>query len=511
MRSSPWSSYQVAPAVCLVVVVLATYARVYDHAWLFDDEFLILKNRYLDAFANLGRIFTSSSTAGAGFHDAFYRPLQGAVYLLVNQTFGRAPWAFHALNVGLHAINAVLIWRLGVGLGLGAAASFPAALWWAVHPLHVEAVTYASATADPLHATGVLIALNLLVPRITRARLAGAVLAFVVALLSKESAIVVPALVMVVLFLTRPGRWTLRCYRVTLPFWAAAAVYWGLRRISSTPTTFFTKPDAYADHVLVRLWTSLATIPAYLELIVWPHDLHMDRDFPPVTSLDSGAALVGLALVLTGLGVMLWAARRRTPGSICAAGLIAWIFAAHAPHSGILIAVNSVFLEHWMYLTALPAFFGAGLLLARSLGPRARVTVTAAVAVALAQKTWRQNEVWATPLRFFTHTLAYSPTSGRIRHNLANALLDAGRTEEGLAQFELMIAAHTPYAATYHTAAHVYFFQHRLDRAEAYYLEALHLDPQFYPSAQELAALYRAKGDVTNAERFERLYQALRP
>ena len=500
--------------LALVATVVLTYANIFDNAFLFDDEFLVLKNTYLDSFAAIGRIFASSSTAGAGFSDSFYRPAQGVAYLLINQAFGREPWAFHALNVALHALNAVMVWRLGRRLGLKPAAALIGALLWAVHPLHVEAITYVSATADPLHAGFALLALNLLLPRQTRGTVAAATVAGAAALLSKESAIVVPALVMVILFMTSARRWSWRAYVVSLPFWAVAAGYFLMRRSvlgAAQSLIMFKHADVYADHPLTRAWTALATIPAYLELIAWPHDLHMDREFATHATPWSPAVGAGAVILLGGIAVMIAAARRRTPPLIFAAGLIAWVLVAHAPHSGVLLAVNSVFLEHWMYLTAIPVFWTVGLAVSRVRGPALRGGVAAALVIAYAQKTRRQNLVWATPVRFFSHTLAYSPTSARIRHNLANALMDAGRVDEGLDQLELMIRANTPYPATYHTAAHVYLTRHEYARAEPYYLKALALDPNFHPSLQELAILYALKGEPAKSEEFTRRFRALRP
>ena len=297
----------------VVAIVLITYANVFGNAWLFDDEFLVLKNTFLDSFANVGRILTSSSTAGAGFHDLFYRPTQGLAYLVVNQAFGRTPAAFHALNVGLHAVNAVLILHLGRRLRLGRVAAFAAALLWAVHPLHVEAVTYVSATADPLHALFVLVGLNVLVAsRAARATWAAAA-CFVLGLLSKESAIVFPALFTAVIFARARDPFAWRAYRRTLPFWAIAALYVLLRRavpLIDAGLNFYARPDAYADHALTRVWTALAALPAYAEILVWPHDLHMDRTFPTFTTPWSWAVMGGVGLV-AGAGWLVLAAHRR--------------------------------------------------------------------------------------------------------------------------------------------------------------------------------------------------------
>ena len=191
-----------------------------------------------------------------------------------------------------------------------------------------------------------------------------------------------------------------------------------------------------------------------------------------------------------------------------AAFAVLWIVASHLPHSGVLIAVNSVFLEHWMYLTSIPLFLLAGAGLARTRVGRGLAVV---LTLALAQKTFRQNRVWATPVGFFSHTLAYSPTSARIRHNLAIAYSDQGDDDRALEQYELMIRAGTTYPQTFHNAALAYLKRRDLDRAEPYFLKALALDPKFYPSAQYLSVLYAARGDQARSQQYLELYRRLAP
>lgn len=496
--------------VILVVAVFATYANVYGNVFLFDDEFLILRNHFLDSFANLSAIFTSSSTAGAGFTDSFYRPTQQVAYLVVTQIFGREPWAFHALNVGLHAINAGLVFVLARRLQLTARAALIGALTWALHPLHVEAVTYVSATADPLHALFVLGGLCVAIP-FTPARVWVASGLAVLGMLSKESAIVFPALLSAVIFAVDQKRWAWRTYLKTWPAWLSAGVYYTLRRTwlhFDDATAFFKGANAYADHALTRLYTALAALPAYAELLVWPHDLHMDREFLVATSFVNVPTLLGAVMVAAGVSVVVRARRWPTPARLFAAFVTLWLTAAHLPHSGILIAVNSVFLEHWMYLTSVPLFLALGSTLAPV---RFGIGVGVVIALALAQKTFRQNRVWATPVQFFSHTLAYSPTSARIRHNLAIALADQGRDDEALEQYELMIRAGTTYPQTFHNAALTYLKRRDLDRAEPYFLRALELDPKFYPSAQYLSILYATRGNRAQSERYLELYRRLAP
>ncbi|MES2964511.1 MAG: hypothetical protein V4760_11515, partial [Bdellovibrionota bacterium] len=283
----------------MIAAVFLSYGNVWSFAFVYDDEFLIVKNTYLRSFATFFEVFGRSSTGGAGFTDSFYRPLQVVAYLFAEQIFGSAPRSFHLLNVGLHAANACLFFALGRRLGLARWAAFLPAILWAVHPIHTEAITYKSGTADPLSAFWILIALLIMTAGWTLPRIAVGLVLFGFAMLSKEAAIVFPGLVMTILFLTREERWNWKTYLPSVPFWLVAFGYLGLRATVlnfDSDFTMYKFDSEYAQDVSLRLFTFLATLPDYISLFFWPHDLHIDRDYPVSRTLFELKPLLGLAL-----------------------------------------------------------------------------------------------------------------------------------------------------------------------------------------------------------------------
>src|SRR6202012_4779646 len=80
---------------------------------------------------------------------------------------GGSTFWFHLLNLSLHMANTCLVYRLGAKMGFNPWAVLRAALAWGVHPLHTEAVTYMSATADTLFAFFCLWAMIVLTPDFT--------------------------------------------------------------------------------------------------------------------------------------------------------------------------------------------------------------------------------------------------------------------------------------------------------------------------------------------------------
>ena len=172
------------PYLLLVIAVLLAYGNVFDNEFLYDDESLILKNSFIQNWHHIGSIFSTSITAGANIPGGFYRPLQIFIYLIVHQLFGLSHFAYHALNVGFHAANACLVYALGRRLRFRKLAIFLGALLWALHPVHVEVIAYASGLGDPLYVFFCLIGLIALIPRFTQRGMIVAAICMILGLLS---------------------------------------------------------------------------------------------------------------------------------------------------------------------------------------------------------------------------------------------------------------------------------------------------------------------------------------
>jgi tetratricopeptide (TPR) repeat protein len=495
--------------ITLVLIVFLVYANVYSFQFLYDDEFLIQHNTLLRSLSGLWRSFLTSSTGGSGGADNFYRPLQGALYTVVFTLFGLSTAAFHVLNIALHAANAVLIWTLGRRLGFSPRAAWIGAVIWAVHPLHTEAVTYMSATADPLYTFFVLLGLLLIAPAFKARDLALACLIFLLGLLSKEAAIVFPALAVVVrgYLLPPERRWHWRPYLVTLPFWLLAAAYLLARKTFlnfDNTFDFYKTANVYTENWWVRLYTFMATLPSYLELLFWPHGQHMDRAFPVFVNFWLAPVLIGAVILTIAALVCGWeAATGRSKRSL----VIFWFAAAHVPHTGVLLPVNSFFLEHWMYLPSIALFWAIGHTLATRVPAKIGSALTAVIVLSLSVATWKQNKVWADPITFYENILSYGPRVARVQNNLAMAYSDAGRDDDAIQHYQEAIRLEDIYPQTHHNLALAYLRQGKVAEARAEFERALRLKPDFFPSLHALAELSRQLGDLNKAKEYEERYQ----
>jgi tetratricopeptide (TPR) repeat protein len=441
-----------APCLFLAAAVFAVYANIYRNTFINDDLRLIVHNSFLQDWRRLPDLLTNIIEAGAGSEGFFYRPLQMLLYFFLYQAFGPSTAAFHVLNVALHALNAGLVYRLGCRLGLRRAASFAAALLWAVHPLHTEAVTYMSATADPLFSLFCLLGILVLLPDFAPRKFWPASLLFVLALGSKEAAVVFPALATITLFLVSKERLRFSAYLKTWPLWLLAALYVAIEllyRHQAGNIVMYDHMDAlylqsYEHDIVNRLLTALATLPVYFGLILWPTGMHLERVFAIFTGLGSWQVMAGAVMVAGVVLQILWGQARR--GLFLSWGLL-WFAAAQSPNTGILLPVNALVSEHWMYLPTIGLFLGAAQTVAAWLdslkSKKAAIFAAGLVALAalsLGAKTYFQNRAWHDPVAYYENIVSSGENSGRAYANLGKNYWARGEFEKAIKYQRLAVA-----------------------------------------------------------------------
>jgi len=496
------------PSLLLIAAVLAAYANSFANGFVFDDETFIVRNIFLNSWSSIGRIFTTNLVAGSGNSSVFYRPLQILLYLVIVQTSGLKPFGFHLLNMALHAANVCLVYALGKRFGFNPLAVFMAALLWGVHPIHTEAITNMSGTADPLYAFFCLLGIHTLLPDFAPAKMGRACLCFILALASKESALPFPLLVMSCIFLLDPRRLQPKIYLKTWPLWLIAALYVLVRTLVIGLDTqgIYHGHDEYARHMLYRFYTFLSTLPLYGSLLVWPHDLHVERSIPTHMALDDWPVLFGAEMVVAAFAQIIWGQGRR--GLALAWGLL-WFAASLVMHSGILLPINAKFFEHWMYLASAGLFLGVAESLAQA-GKQWRAITRYAVCIAgleaalvLAAGTYAQNRIWSDPITFYENLVEYKEGWAAAENNLGVAYHKNGDFDKAIEHYRAAIALNDSIPDPHYNIARLLPYQKDgmpVQEAIAELERAIAIDPNYFLAYKYLGDIYAMMGDKDKAE-----------
>ena len=122
------------PALLLVGLTVGAYIPAMNGGFIWDDDDYVQDNLTLRSLEGLGQIWFQPGATRQ------YYPLVHTTYWLEYRLWGLDPTGYHVVNVILHALSAVLVWRLLIRLKVSGA--WAAAALFALHPVHVESVAW---------------------------------------------------------------------------------------------------------------------------------------------------------------------------------------------------------------------------------------------------------------------------------------------------------------------------------------------------------------------------------
>ena len=349
--------------------------------------------------------------AGAGV-----RAVLKASYVL-NWTIDAGPVGFHVVNIALHALNAVLLFFIGVRLFGREKAALAAALLFALHPMQTEAVTYISGRSSSLMATFYLSAL---LAYLRGAHWALSGLLFVLALATRETAVTLPAALLLV-ELCRGTAWRAIVQRQ----WA----HWTLLAIGAAVVLMnarYFELLAYGFGERSRV-DNLRTQVGGISYLVWHlvslQDLNIDPALP--TLMAWTPALAAQALLLCALLALGLANLRRRPW--LAFGIL-WFFLQLAPTNSMVPRLD-VANDRQLYL----ACWGLFLALAVQIEwPR---ILAVALCLAFAAAGIARQLDYRDEIALWEATVRASPWNSRAHNNLGYAYYLAGRKAEAKREF----------------------------------------------------------------------------
>jgi tetratricopeptide (TPR) repeat protein len=394
-----------------------------------DDHWLILENPYL------GRRDAATWAAlwdPTGDRHAFgreYLPVRDLSWMLDHLIWDLDPRGYHLGNVVLHATASALLVPVLAACGVGAGAAALGAALFAAHPVHVEAVTWATGRKDVLSAALCLGALAAFTTR-RRAGRAAAVGLTVLAMFAKYPAVVWPA-VLLAWQLVAPGaphtplrsRWTRRDLAVFAPLGiaAVAVVVIGVRVAAANADSVLTVQPLMPT-ALARVATMAVVHLRYVGLLLWPAGLAPIHDVTTYTSVLAPAPLAGIALVMLAAAALplVWRRDRRVAFLLILYGVTL------LPVSG-LVPLRIPMADRYLYLPSAAACALAGLALAAHTRWRwAGLGAGATALLVLAIATWHTQGIWRDDLTLWRAAAARAPRNPTALLGLADALRQSG-------------------------------------------------------------------------------------
>ncbi|HEY1435529.1 MAG TPA: tetratricopeptide repeat protein, partial [Thermoanaerobaculia bacterium] len=347
-------------------------------------------------------------------------------------------------------------------------------------------------------------------------RLALALLLYALAVLTKESAAVAPALLFLLLAWDAGGGVAARLKAALvrgLPFAVgAAAVLWGVFSLRSAilggpiqaaRTGIFEVENPLAPlPPLVRAANACAVFFRYLARMFWPVRLSADESAWSIRPLGVHHALFWAAPVLLAALVALSLARlpARSPAAL---GFL-FLCVASLPTSNLLFATGTIFGERLAYLPSAGFCLIASSWLAgsaRSFGEvaRWRRAVLALLALALAGRALARNPVWASDEALFTDLVRVSPGSAKAHYDFAYMSVDRGRPAAALEHYVRATEIYPRYWDAWAGKGRAERLLGRQSASEASYAESLRIVPTYENGFYGVGLAREERGDRIGA------------
>ena len=486
--------------VLLVAAVIFAYQPAWHAGFIWDDDAYVTNNPLLTAPDGLSRIWFSLDAPSQ------YFPLTYTSFLLERPFWGLNPAGYHWVNILLHALNALLVWRLLKRLSLPGA--WLGAAIFALHPVQVESVAWITERKNVLSLLFFLLSLLAWIefvedrPKRWWRFYLPALASYALALFSKTTACTLPAALLLVLWLKqKPIDW--RRLAQVGPFLVMGVgmglvTVWWERYHQGTQGTLFSY--GWPERILI----ASHAVWFYLGKLVWP--VNLTFSYPHWTINPADPFVYGWLMAGVGLGVAIYSVRRFAGRSIEVATL--FYVATLSPILGFIMLYTfrySFVADHYQYVASIGpiALAAGGITMALGLGGKGKPWLKPALygmlLLTLGVLTWRQSRMYSNSETLWQATLIKNPDCWLAHDNLGSYLYRRGHFEEAMGHYRKAIQLNPNDFDTLNNLGAVFDAQGRFDEAIENYNQALRIKPNYIYTLNNLGIAFAHKGQLDEA------------
>jgi tetratricopeptide (TPR) repeat protein len=486
----------------LLFITLMAYVPAMQDGFIWDDDSYVTANQTLRSSEGLRKIWAQPNSTPQ------YYPLVFSTFWLEYKLWGLNPTGYHLVNVILHALSALLLYRLLVHLNVPGA--WLAAAVFALHPVHVESVAWVAERKNVLSGFFYFSSAFCLFRFFGLAGEGGkkpnlwwytaGLLLFACALLSKTVTSTLPAAMLLVLWWKRGGGVKGRELAALAPFFALGLAM-GLATAWLEKHHVGAEGSGWDLSLVERFLIAGRALWFYLGKLVWPQELIFNYPRWQVDASIWWQYLYPTGVVL--VVVILWLSRKR----IGRGPLVGVLFFCGTlfPALGFLDVYPfrySYVADHFQYLASVGLIvLLVGLISKAVTGWDKRITSFLALIVLLplGWQTWHQGYVYRDVKTLWSDTIKKNPLSWMAQNNLGAVLADEGRLEEALNHYSKALQLNASHPEIHNNLGNVLAKLGKFNEAEAHYLKALQIEPEYAKAHNNLGNLLATQGRLAEA------------
>ncbi len=453
--------------ILLLAGIIYGKSIVYQYTYSDDIQLLVLNQKILSNLANIPKLFTTDVFISVTNPQVFYRPFLNLMFMLELQISNNSPVIFHITNILLHIGCCFLLFILFKQLKLSKPIAAAAALLFCAHPLNTSAIVWIPGGNDTLLTLLVLASFSMFLRALDTRRLwplIGHLVLFFLALLTKESAVVLPLLCAAyVLFLKRETIERKRGVSIVVGYALLLALWFFLR---SMVTRSFEIHQSLMS-VLMNWTTNSPALVLYVGKAFLPFNLSI---FPNLTDHSLVLGVISILAV-----VVLFFIRKPSTTRGIIWGLL-WFFLFLAPS----LTSGIIFHEHRAYCSFVGLLFAiAQMPLVQSIdfSKSSRVLGCVAILTVYSIVSMLHSEQFRNRTAYATSAYLSDPSVDVSSAGLAGLFLDERNDNEAERVLRAAIARDSTMKLVHRLLGDLYADRHEYVLAAGEYETSIRVDP----------------------------------
>lgn len=522
----------------VLIFGIALYVNTITHQFTQDDAIVIYDNMYTtQGISGLKGLFTKDTFFGFFKEEGKaklvsggrYRPFTPAMFALEYQLVGKSPWLGHLINILLYGFLCLMVYKLLISLICHKDDSeskrymvLAAALIYAAHPLHTEAVANIKGRDEIMSMLGSILAMFAIIKYVDLKQTKYLVLAsisFFIAFLSKENTVTFLAVIPLALYFFRDMSFKVAVMKSavllipTILFLMIRATILG-NDFGGTPMELMNNPYlklVNGNYIPFdpgeRIATIMYTLGKYVQLLVFPHPLTHDY-YPRYIDIkhfgDIGVIMSVLLYAIIAFFALKGLKTRHIIGFACAYFLITLSIV-----SNVVFPIGTNMSERFMFMPSLGFALLVGYFMQRfvfeKLGKQMFYIFLGTILSFYSLKTFTRNLVWESDYKLFTTDVKTSVNSAKVLNAAGGALTtEAVKEKNEVKKREMLIQAidylnqallvHPTYKNAYLIMGNAHYYLKEYDKANQAYEKALNIDSNFKDAETNLAISLRDAG-----------------
>lgn len=521
-------SFSVPGWAIWAVIIFTTilYSRaLFNGLTSIDDDFYVVHNPYLKDFSFHGikEIFTS-------FYASNYHPFTTLSLLIETKLFGTNPLVYHLDNVLLHLLNVWLAYKLAERLSNSTVTAFIVALFFAIHPMHVESVAWVSERKDVLYSAFYLLSLICYLSYIDASGTGKyyflSLSLFLCSLFAKSAAVTLP-LILLLFDMYRGRKLSGSLVAEKLPFFALSILF-GILAMLSQKAGGAVNEYVIASGFLSKLFTITSGLSFYIIRLFAPVGLSILHYSPYVLGKLPWIYYLSIPFIV----LLIWLIIRPSP---LRKELVfgALFFLSSLTVMLQIVPVGSAYVaERYTYIAYIGLFYIIGQVLSSVSSGKNRMNILLGIigiSLVFSFISWQRIEVWKDDEHAFNDLVSSNPDiyeaylfRGGYRkkqNDLTGALEDFSRAIElnptyerpyylragiydalndlpsAIADFTKFLEAEHGFAEAYNNRGWAYFRTGNVPAAIADYNKALSIDSAYVDAYNNRGWAYLSQGN----------------